>query len=320
VKVAVLIVNHNQWDLTRSCVESVLASRGVEVLPLLADNASGEEPPAWALSLPGLRFVRLDVNTGFAGGNNRAFDLMHGDEAPFTLLLNNDAVVGPDTIADLAGLLERNPRAGISTPAIYYAGDTDRIWAAGATFIPSRMMFHQRAYRRRRDLPPEPVRTSFSTGCATMIRTDIYRRMGGLREDFFMYYEDADLCLRTSAEGWEIWLVPGAEVLHHVAVSSGGVMSPFAVYYSLRNRIVLAGETLAPARRAVFLLYLMGIVALKTLAFPATGRARLVPPIWKALVDGFSKRLGQRFSAAVPRSLGSEVNGGVRGEGSPGST
>lgn len=311
MRVAVLLLNHDQWELTRMCLDSLYRSEGgVEILPLLIDNDSVSEPPAWLSDYPGLRFRKLSENTGFATGNNRAFELMEPGEAPYTFILNNDATVEPGTVARLAGFLEREPRAGITTPAVFFASKPDTVWSAGARFRPSRMIYNQRFWPDRKSLPESPVRTIFATGCATMVRTELYRKLGGYRDEFFMYFEDSDLGIRVMREGYDIWLIPDAGVYHHVSVSAGGVLSPFAIYYSLRNRIVLGNEILPLRHRLAFYAYLAGMVGSKTLVYPLKGKSALVPSMWKAVFDGFTRRLGARFAAAKPL--------GVRPGGSPG--
>jgi len=295
MKVAVLLINRDQWDHTRNCLDSIEKSEGVEVLPLLVDNDSRTPPPPWLSDHPGLRFKALRENTGFAGGNNRAFDLMEPGEAPYTFILNNDATVRPDTISKLLSFMEEHPACAIATPAVYFASQPDSVWSAGGAFVPRRMIFDQRRWPLRSSLPASPEPTVFSTGCATMTRTALYRSLGGFREEFFMYYEDADLSIRAIEAGGEIWLIPGAEVFHHVSVSAGGVLSPFAVYYTLRNRIALAKSLLGRRDFTVFCAYILSAAGAKTLIYPLRRKGGLVYWMWKAVFDGFSGRMGATF-------------------------
>jgi hypothetical protein len=300
LRVAVLLLNRNQWDLTRQCLDSLYQSEGgVEVVPLLIDQAS-DTTPGWLSEYPGLRFRRFEQNSGFTGGNNRAFHLMEPGEIPYTFVLNNDATVRPDTVARLVGFLEKTPSAGVTSPSVFYACAPDTVWSAGGTFTPSRMIFDQRVWPTRASLPREPLTADFATGCAMMMRTEDYRRFHGFREDMFMYFEDAELCWRMRKAGMEIWLVPDAEVYHHVSVSSGGIYSPFAVYYSLRNRCVFGRELLSPVRFRALQGYLTAMVVAKTFIFAFRGRSKTVPVMWKALFDGFAERMGPRIGVPNP--------------------
>jgi GT2 family glycosyltransferase len=133
-----------------------------------------------------------------------------------------------------------------------------------------------------------------------MMRSEDYRRFTGFREDMFMYFEDAELCWRMRKAGLQVWLVPDAEVYHHVSVSSGGIYSPFAVYYSLRNRCVFGRELLSPAGYAAFRLYVVAMVLTKSVLFPLSGKAATVPVMWRAMLDGFAGRMGSSFGVENP--------------------
>jgi len=298
-----LLLNRNQWDLTRLCLDSLYESGGgVEVVPLLIDQASPTTPD-WLTGYPGLRFRRFESNSGFTGGNNRAFHLMEPGEVPYTFVLNNDATVKPGTIARLIQVLEEKPGAGVTSPAVYYATAPDTIWSAGGRFEPPRMIFDQRVWRTREALPREPVTSDFATGCAMMMRTEDYRSFRGFREDMFMYFEDAEFCWRMRKAGRGIWLVPDAEVYHHVSVSSGGIYSPFAVYYSLRNRCVFGRELLSPGGYRALQAYLFAMVVAKSLIFPLKGRASTIPVMWRALLDGLAGRMGPSYGVENPAPM-----------------
>lgn len=294
LKVAVVLVNYGQWELTRKCLESLMRSDGVDIRVTLVDNNSAGEVPDWVQKSTGIRFKRSCENTGFAGGNNRGFQISRQDKAEFTLFLNNDAEVASGTVLKLAEFLSDNPEAGIVTPSVYYASEPEHIWSAGGRFIPWKMRFDQKIYPSRNDLPDQPVKTDFASGCALMIRTELFEQTGGFRDDFFMYYEDADLCRKVKLDGHSIWLLPSEEVVHHVASGSGGELSPLAVYFSERNRLVLSRIMLGPGMRSVFYIYISAVLIVKTFKFLFRQSPGLIPWMWKGYFDGLSGRTGYR--------------------------
>ncbi len=293
MKIAVLLVNYGQWDLARRCLDSLSASEGVELLPLMVDNASPSPPPSWVREAPGLRFAALDENSGFAEGNNRAFAMLGEGEADYVFLLNTDAVVSPTAIRILADFLEAHPEASVASAPVFYMADPSRVWSAGGRFMPARMLLDQRYDTPRACLPEGPVETDFATGCAMMVRAGVFGAMGGFRSDYFMYWEDVEFCLRLKRAGGRVFLVPSAEVLHEVAACSGGPGSPVAIYYPFRNRFLLARDVLGPAGRLVFHLYASAVVAVKSVIFPLSGRSGLVPVLWEAWRDGVRGKPGR---------------------------
>ncbi len=271
-----------------------MRSEGVDIRVTLVDNNSAGEVPEWVQTCTGVRFKRMSENTGFAGGNNEGFLISRQDMAEFTLFLNNDAELTSGTVLNLAEFLGDNTEAGIVTPPVYYASEPERIWSAGGIFIPWKMRFDQKTYSSRNDLPDKAVKIDFASGCAMMIRTELFEQTGGFRDDFFMYYEDADLCRKVILAGYSIWLLPAEEVIHHVASGSGGELSPLAVYFSERNRLILSQQMLDPAMRAVFLIYISAVLIVKTFKYLFWQGPGLIPWMWKGYFDGLLGRTGYR--------------------------
>ena len=73
MRIAVILVNYGQWELTRKCIDSLERSLHVDISITLVDNCSPGPVPSWATSRKGLRFKRMQENIGFAGGNNKQY-------------------------------------------------------------------------------------------------------------------------------------------------------------------------------------------------------------------------------------------------------
>ncbi len=119
--IGILLVNYNQWELTRKCVASILASSGVNPVIVLIDNNSTYPTPNWVGETPQLMFHKNSTNEGLTAGNNKAFEMISKDNVDYVLILNNDTEVYPDTLLLLGRYLEAHPEAGITSPAIPYA-------------------------------------------------------------------------------------------------------------------------------------------------------------------------------------------------------
>ncbi|MBN1433293.1 glycosyltransferase family 2 protein [Candidatus Fermentibacterales bacterium] len=290
-RIGVLLVNYRQWELSRRCVESLLGSRGVEVVPALVDNASPGPVPEWVCSTQGLVFHRSDANEGLTAGNNRAFGLLEGLAPDEVLILNNDTEVEPDAIALLSTYLGAHPEVGIAAPAILRADDPGVVWSAGGTLMP-RLMRSRQEYALASDLPAEPVEVSFASGCAMLLRTGDFSRVGLQDPGLFVYCEDNDLCFRITGIGMRIHLVPASRVYHHGAASVGGELSPLAVYLTHRNRYIVAARYLGRTDLALFTAYYSLVTLIKTGLLPMRGRAGLVPWIWRAALHGMRGRAG----------------------------
>ena len=292
-----LLVNYRQWELSRRCVESLLASEGVEVIPALVDNDSPGPVPEWVGRTESLLFERSPSNEGLTAGNNRAFRMLQPLSTDYTFILNNDTEVFPDTIRLLADHLQSRPDVGIAAPAILYAERPDLVWSAGGDFIPWRMFVRQR-HRQLSDLPEGPVPVDAASGCAMLLRTGELKRAGLQDPGLFVYYEDDDLWFRIRRMGLGVTLVPDSRVLHHVSVSMGGAMSPAAIYFTHRNRFVVASRYLPMRQRIPFVLYYVAVTLCKTAVYPLRGRPELVGWMWKASLHGM-----RRITGVVPEGL-----------------
>ncbi len=219
--VAVIIPNWNRPGDTITCLRSLAAGSYMGWHAIVVDNASTDDSvAAIGAAFPAAEILVNEKNLGFAGGVNAGIARARAEGFPYLLLLNNDTELGPDAVGALLAAAESDPRVGILSPLIYYA-DGGRIWFAGGyrrRWLPGISLPW---YRRRHSFPPHPFSVDYVTGCAMLVRTEAVDRIGALDTEYFMYWEDLDLCERARRAGWRILLVPTATVNHCVSASTG---------------------------------------------------------------------------------------------------
>jgi GT2 family glycosyltransferase len=169
-------------------------------------------------------FLTSPVNLGFA----RAVNLvLKRTDASRVLLVNPDVVVLPGAIDRMMNFMEQNPACGVLGAEILSAeGRTQPTCRRFPTY--SNVVFGRRSILRR-FLPnnpgtrrylyldqdrSRPQKVDFLEGSVMMIRRRALADTGLLDEDFFLYMEDADLCLRMARQGWETWWLPRAYAIH----------------------------------------------------------------------------------------------------------
>jgi len=180
--------------------------------------------------------IRSEVNLGFGQGNNLAIDYVLKQGADYVLLVNNDTVVDPEMVKQLVRVMESNRGLGVVGPIIYYEDSPDEVWFAG-------YRIKGEFYMLRRGLHLEPPLETielvdFVSGCGMMLRREALEQVGGFAPDYFMYYEDLDLCIRLKEVGWEIGCVTDASMWHAVSASSGGTASPLKQYHQVRSSMI----------------------------------------------------------------------------------
>jgi GT2 family glycosyltransferase len=238
-KIYIILVSYNQ----RSDATRVLDAIKRQTLPpagvMLVDNSPGDGTAGMVRDeYEWVTLIEPGENLGYAAGNNLGMKKALTEGADWILLLNTDTEPAPDFLEKFWGAVEVNPGYGAYMPLILY-GDRATIWAAVGCLDPIDM----RPYHDLQGFPasyaPDTLRpVGFAVGCAFMMPSQIAEATGGFSEEFFMYYEDADLSMRIKALGYETVYVPGAPLVHHAPRTLGEKFrSSKVLYYLKRNRL-----------------------------------------------------------------------------------
>jgi GT2 family glycosyltransferase len=209
---------------------------------LLVDNASRDESVAMVRrDFPTVEIILASENLRWAGGNNLALQQVRSEpsQGRQILLLNNDTIVPKGTLATLTTALLAEPRAWAATPRICFAHDPGRIWYDGGKVGHfSGWISHVGLRQRATSRPLFRQFVEFGTGCALLLTEEAVHKVGDLDENFFLYGEDVDFCLRLRARGGTILHVPDAVILHQVSAALGA-SSPTKAYLRSRSHVQL---------------------------------------------------------------------------------
>ncbi|MGC9357903.1 MAG: glycosyltransferase family 2 protein [Anaerolineae bacterium] len=235
---AVIIVSWQVRDLLRRCLKVLredLDRTSVDAQVWVVDNASKDGSAAMVREhFPWVHLKTPDENLGFVRGNNLVLERLLAEEIPDLIwLLNPDTEVQSGATAALMNFFARHPRAGLVGPKLL---NTDGSLQQSAFRFPGLLQpafdlinLPARLYETHLNgRYPEyqyakglPFPVDHPLGAAMMARGEAVKEIGPLDEDFFMYCEEIDWAWRMREAGWEIWLVPNAEVIHHGGASTG---------------------------------------------------------------------------------------------------
>jgi GT2 family glycosyltransferase len=222
---SVVIVNWNTRALLHACLQSVRrAPAGREAEIIVVDNASSDGSLDMVRSeFPAVRVIANAENLGFARANNLAIPTCRGR---YVMLLNSDTVVPDGALHGLLEFMERHPRAAAAGPRLTDERGVPQVMAAG--YLPTLATAFSYFFFLSRVLPDVfrglsltpgrpgsgPRRVEWLTGACLLVRRNVFQRLGGLPEDYFMYVEDIDFCQRMVKAGYELYTVPSVDVVH----------------------------------------------------------------------------------------------------------
>ena len=242
--VAVVVLNWNGNDDTMTCVESLAGLDYPRLEIIVVDNGSRVSPRVeierrW----PDVHVIENPRNLGYAGGNNAGIRHALDRGADFVWVLNNDAVVEPDTLAPLVECALEHPRAAAVGGRVFREdGKTlwmtwgEVTWLQSLIRLVGRDRLDEERYRTTRQVAWIP-------GCSILLRSETLREIGGFDEEFFAYHEDVEWATRARRAGWEIWYAGTSRLIHRGQGSSGGERASylgFRSYLSARNTILYA--------------------------------------------------------------------------------
>jgi GT2 family glycosyltransferase len=233
-----VIVNYRTPDLTLEALAALM--RELESFPearvSVVENGSGdgsyERIQRAVAAAPWRERVTVlgsTVNGGFGAGCNLAIRQSLRSKTPpdFLYLLNSDAFPRPGCVARLVDCLASRPEAGFAASAIERPDGSEwapafrfpSVWseldsALGIGLVTRLLARHAIAHPLPRGLSGPPVRVDWVGAVSVLIRREVFARVGLFDEDFFLYFEETDLCRRASAAGFRCWIVPESRVGH----------------------------------------------------------------------------------------------------------
>lgn len=285
--------------MMRRFLPSVVAHSEPLAEVVVADNASTDDSLSMlAAEFPSVRVIRLDRNYGFAEGYNRALEQI---ATPYSLLLNSDVEVTEGYLAPLLSFMEANADVAAVQPKLLaewrrthfeYAGAAGGfIDSLGYPFCRGRVFASVEADSGQYDSVSD---VHWTSGAAMLVRTRIYKEVGGLDSSFFAHMEEIDLCWRMRRAGWRLCCLPSSVVFH----VGGGTLpqgSPRKTFLNFRNNLLMIAKNHPDANRILRTRWWLD--ALASLMFLAKGSWGEFRAVWRAWSE--FRRLRRGLSQSV---------------------
>lgn len=224
---SVIIVSYNVKELLKNCLDSIFRfTKNVNFEVIVVDNASTDNSIEMLKQIQhgNFKFIEAGENGGFAKGNNLGILAAKGK---YILLLNPDTLLIENTVKTMFDWMETHPDYAVAscqlqdfeqknTPTGGYFPTLSKI-AAWALFFDD--IFKIKSYHPKvNEGDPDWV-----TGAFFMVRCEAREKVGLLDENFFLYGEELEWCLRFKAAGWKVGYTTATKIIHLERKSSGGL-------------------------------------------------------------------------------------------------
>lgn len=276
IDVSIIIVHYHVKKEILECIQSIIKNtKGITYEIIVVDNDE-EKSLQHDLSknFPDVLYIAND-DKGFGEGNNVGFSYATGK---YIFFLNPDTTIFNGTVTALVNFLKKNKHAGVVAPILYHQNLQPFELQGLGRLTPLRgivaLSFINKLF------PQNPISKAYwqpgwdktkvkevdvVPGTAFMMRKDFYEKLGGFDENFFLYFEEFDLCKRIQSKGYHLYMIPEAKVMHLWGKSTEQMSNInsifqksrffyFKKHYGLLSAILV--EIFARAKKEYFFLFL----------------------------------------------------------------
>jgi GT2 family glycosyltransferase len=223
MKLSIIIVNYRGWKRLRPCLESLqrLIELSFSWEVIVVDNRSSDRQlGVFVDDFPEFYFVENAGNFGFSNGCNLGASKATGE---YLLFLNPDTLITGEAVRDLLREAEKHPEFTVlSCSQVNSNGKDTRPYGLFLTPATLTSFLRSLYLLTHKKLKPATLRSGalaiypeWVSGSIMLISRKNFDRLGGWSEDFWMYYEDADLCKRIAESGGKVVLIKSIQIIHN---------------------------------------------------------------------------------------------------------
>lgn len=222
-ELTVILVNYNGNSMIIDAIHSIYATIGqITAEVIVVDNASSDGSPEAIKDTFGKRivFVEMGRNAGFAAANNAGIEKASGK---YILFLNPDTIVLEGALQAMLDYMDKHPEVGACGGNLY-SRDMRPQFSYWMLFPGLRMewsgVFSDWFLRRKfkgsheHNHTGKPKEVAYIMGADLMVRNEVIKQVGKMDEEFFLFYEETELCYRIHKAGYHIVNVPDAHIIH----------------------------------------------------------------------------------------------------------
>jgi len=290
--IGVVILNWNGLELLKQFLPDII-KYSPEATIYLADNASTDISVQFTEQhFPEVKIIQNKINGGYAKGYNDALSQVNED---IYILLNNDVQVTPHWLEPINDIFTKQSDVAAIQPKMLDLKDPEYFEYAGAAggFI-DRFGYPYCRGRifdtKEKDLGQydDEIEIFWASGACLAVRSEVYKSIDGLDEDYFAHQEEIDLCWRIKGEGYKIKYTPNS-VVYHLGGGTLNSMNPKKTFYNFRNSLFNLMKNIPTSDLVWVLLGRMILDGIAGLKFLAEGKLSHFTAILKAHFNFYGK-------------------------------
>jgi GT2 family glycosyltransferase len=288
----IIILNYNGWKDTIECLESLKCIQE-DYKIVLIDNKSTDNSidklEKWIQNQKELSsnliFITSSENNGYAAGNNIGIKYVESQEdAEFIWILNNDTLIKADILENLLNCYKNLEKENIALLGSKILNEDFSIQSIG--YLNSK-------YTEDEIKSKSSIEVEHISGCSIFFRADKIKEIGYIPEEYFLYYEETDWMKHIKQKGFKIFTCLSSQLIHKHAKSTGGIYSPFVIYYMTRNQILFNRKYLNSIEYYLFILKIINRNLLK-IVFYSFKNLELSKSIFTGTIDGILNKKGKK--------------------------
>lgn len=300
--VSIVILTYNGKKNLELCLPSIQKLDYPRFEIILVDNGSTDNSLEFVRrKFPKVQIVRNSKNLGYAVGNNQGVGKARGK---YVLFLNDDTTHMKDFLTKLVGVMEADRTIGAAQSLILSMDDPNTIDSAGSFFTKAGIQEHLSKMPVGSLEAPSEI-FGAKTAC-TLVRCDIFKKIGGFDKDYFVYFVDPDLSWRIWQVGFRVVLAPDSIIYHKGGTTNVYLGSGFVVYQSFKNRIDSLIKNLEPSLMLILGIHIF-VLLMGSILFIIRLKPKNSLAIWRAIIFNLlnlNKTLRKRTRVQKLRNLG----------------
>lgn len=255
-KVAIIVLNYNNADDTINCLKNLRNLEYPNYEVIIVDNHSNDDSVKKILNEKNDDEILIEsqVNQGYAAGNNLGMKSASAD-VDYFCILNNDVEVANNFLNILVATMNKNPKLGITGPLVCEFDQRNIVQAAGSIVD----MNFGRATELYKGQEADSIKQNIITcdyvgGACMLISAHLVAEIGGIPDNYFLFYEENEWCAKVKAKGLEVACVTAARVWHqgsHTINKIGGLSE----YFMYRNLVIFINRNGSFKNKLIFYPY-----------------------------------------------------------------